>query len=191
MLGIIEALPSIDAPAGPGPEIWEQYSELLDRDKPTAAEKKQFVALAEKLHVTAEVAELHKAVLEAAAAREEILRDIDASEAHAAEREASAAEAKARHELQQRIYQMKWQLDHNDFPEAAAYTAARSRCAAIKTADEELGACHSCFPQLFGLGMPPTRETPHSGLPAVVTAVLTRKALYPLVTGRPNPPVIE
>jgi hypothetical protein len=187
MPGIIEALPSIDATTG---ELWEQYAELLETTKPTAAEKKQFAALAAELHVGKDEAELHKAVLEAAAAREAILRD-DEHEAQAAEVAAAKARSDAYQKLREELLAMKWRLDTNDFPEARAYTAARSRCAAIKTADEELGACHSCFPQLFGLGMPPTKECPYSGLPPVVQAVLTQKRLYPLLTGRPNPPVIE
>jgi hypothetical protein len=159
---IIETLP----PPTPTAEHWRRYRELLNLEKPTVGQQREFADLVKTLKLTATDCKLHKVIIQAAETREEQLRGKDEKTLQDADFAACEAERVARQKMVDTIGELLGNLQQNTFSECAVHNAARDAVRMFLHNRSELEGIYGRWWYLFGLPEPAkSRAKPSSTHP--------------------------
>jgi hypothetical protein len=145
----------VEAPPPPSPEVWARYRELLELERPSVGQQREFTELCGRLNKTEAMTKLDAAIIPEVDRLEELVRG--EAEAEAEEIVAVRVEMEARAKVRGEIHRLQQALDTNDLPEIKRRDRAREAVRAIQFAKEHVGFLYQRWPELFGL---PFNENP-------------------------------
>jgi len=168
-MNIIESLSTaiIDSLPLPTPtdENWSRYVELLNLEKPTIGQQREFAELVKTLKLTANDCKLHKVVIGAAEKREELIRGLDEQTLQRNDVAANEAERVARQKMVDEVGNLLSRLQQNTFPESTTHNVAREAVRMFLANRGELEGIYGRWWYLFGLPEPANKRKPSSTHP--------------------------